>query len=156
MSVVMIEPTPLPWLPLGSLLVRAGKITTEQLELALVEQQQQRSRRLGEILVEWGWTTGQEIALALSEQWGLAYLDLAHSLLDPAAAALIDRRVAEQCQALPVRFLPDGVLLVAVGDPTDLAAVERVRETVGTPIRVAVVDQKALEAAYDRVYGPKR
>src|SRR5207253_651947 len=117
-------------------LVRAGMITPEQLELGLIEQQQQPGRRLGELLVEWGWLSGREIALALSEQYGLAFMDLARSVLDPAAAELVDRPVAERLQVLPVRFLPDGVLLVAVGDPTDLGAVEELRSLLSVPIRV--------------------
>ncbi len=148
----MIDASPLPWMPLGSLLVHAGMITSEQLELALIEQQQP-GRRLGEILVEWGWVSSREIALALSEQYGLAFLDLGKSLFDTRAAQLVDRRLAEHCQALPVRFLPDGGLLVAVADPTDLGAVEQLREAVGTPIRVAVADGAALTAAVGRVYG---
>jgi type IV pilus assembly protein PilB len=128
-------------------------ITSEQLELGLIEQQQQRGRRLGEILVEWGWISGREIALALSEQYGLAFFDLGRSVLDPQAAELVDRRVAERLQVLPVRFLPDGVLLVAVADPTDLGAVEELRELLSVPIRIAVVDVAALRAAYGHVYG---
>ena len=41
-------------MPLGSLLVHAGVITAEQLELALIDQQQNPGRRLGRVLVECG------------------------------------------------------------------------------------------------------
>ena len=57
----MNDSTRAPWLPLGSLLVRERLITTEQLELALLEQQQLKWR-LGEVLVNWGWVTTREIA----------------------------------------------------------------------------------------------
>src|SRR5207237_506756 len=101
------------WLPLGSLLVRERLITPEQLELVLLEQEQDRSRRLGEILVEWGWVSSRAIAEALSEQYGIRFLDLDGMEIDERAAALLDEDVAEGYEALPVRFLPDGVVLVA-------------------------------------------
>ena len=69
----MNDSTRPPWLPLGSLLVRERLITSEQLELALLEQQQLKWR-LGEILVNWGWVTTQEIAFALAEQYGISGL----------------------------------------------------------------------------------
>jgi len=110
-------------MPLGSLLVYAGVITAEQLELALIDQQQNPGRRLGRVLVECGWASSTEIALALSEQYGIAFLDVRESLFDTNAAACIDRALAERCQAVPVRFLPDyDNLLLAHADRTRVIA----------------------------------
>ena len=138
------------WLPLGSLLLRQGLITPEQLELALLEQEQDR-RRLGEILVEWGWASSRAIAEALSEQYGIRFLDLQVAEVDERAAALLEHDLAEEYQALPIRFLPDGVLLVAVADPTDVGACDELREAIPVPIRLAVVDRLELAAALQRL-----
>ena len=54
------------WVPLGTLLLRVGAISPEQLELALIEKERS-PRRLGEILVEWGWVSSTEVAQALAE-----------------------------------------------------------------------------------------
>ena len=140
-----------PWLPLGSLLVRERLITAEQLELALLEQQQLRWR-LGEILVNWGWVTTREIAFALAEQYGLGFLDLTKAEIDEDAARLMNPDAAERYQALPVRFLPDGVLLVAIADPTDVGACEQLRDELGRPVRLAVADEADLRLAVERVY----
>jgi hypothetical protein len=149
----MLDASPSPWMPLGSLLVHAGVITAEQLELALIDQQQNPGRRLGRVLVECGWASSTEIALALSEQYGIAFLDVRGSLFDTNAAECIDRALAERCQAVPVRFLPDGVLLIAVADPTDVGGVEEMHEAAGMPIRIAVADSDSLAEAFARVYG---
>ena len=138
------------WLPLGSLLLRERLITPEQLELALLEQEQDR-RRLGEILVEWGWVSSRAIAEALSEQYGIRFLDLELSDLDDRATAMLDDELAEDHQALPVRFLPDGVLLVAVADPTDVGACDELREAIPVPIRLVVVDAVELAHQLQRV-----
>jgi hypothetical protein len=145
----MDESTRPAWLPLGSLLLREGLISPEQLELALLEQEQDR-RLLGEILVEWGWVSSRGIAEALSEQYGMGFLDLELTEIDERATALLDEEVAERHQALPVRFLPDGVLLVAVADPTDVGACDQLREEIPVPIRLVVVDTIELQRAFQR------
>src|SRR5216110_929102 len=60
------------WLPLGAVLLGEELITAEQLELALLEQEQLRWR-LGEILVSFGWVTSEQIAHALAKQYGLEF-----------------------------------------------------------------------------------
>jgi hypothetical protein len=137
------------WLPLGSLLLREGLISPEQLELALLAQEQDR-RRLGEILVEWGWVSSRAIAEALSEQYGIRFLDLEVAEVDERAAAHLDEDLAEEYQALPIRFLPDGVLLVAVADPTDVGACDELRDVISVPIRLVVVDAVVLAREIQR------
>jgi len=137
------------WLPLGSLLLREGLVSPEQLELALLAQEQDR-RRLGEILVEWGWVSSRAIAEALSEQYGIRFLDLEVADVDEQAAANLDEDLAEEYQALPIRFLPDGVLLVAVADPTDVGACDELREVISVPIRLVVVDAVVLAREIQR------
>src|SRR5919201_3262992 len=135
-----------PCLPLGALLLREGFITAEQLELALLEQEQLRWR-LGEVLVSFGWVTSEAIAHALAEQYGLEYLELRTAAIDPSARALLDPEDAERYQALPVRFLDDPVLLVEIGDPTDVGACDELRDLLGTSIRLAVADAGQLGEA---------
>jgi type IV pilus assembly protein PilB len=135
-----------PWLPLGALLLREGFISVEQLELALLEQEQLRWR-LGEVLVSFGWVTSEAIAHALAEQYGLEYIELRTAAIDPSARDLLDPEDAERYQALPVRFLDDHVLLVAIGDPTDVGACDELRDLLGTSIRLAVADAGQLGEA---------
>src|SRR5207302_10416427 len=137
------------WLPLGSLLLRERLVSPEQLELALLAQEQDH-RRLGEILVEWGWVSSRAIAEALSEQYGIRFLDLEVTEVDERASSLLDEELAEHHQALPIRFLPDGVLLVAVADPTDVGACDELREAIPVPIRLVVVDTIELQRAFQR------
>jgi hypothetical protein len=55
------------WRPIGHVLVEAGAISPEDLELALVEQRQS-GRRLGEILIDSGRITWLQLANAIAEQ----------------------------------------------------------------------------------------
>jgi hypothetical protein len=139
------------WLPLGTLLVREGLISSEQLELALTDQQG-TGMRLGELLVQWGWVDSAAISRALAEQYDLAFLDLDEASFDPAAVARLDAKDARKRDAIPVSFLDDGRLLVGVADPTDVGACDELRTLLGGAIHLAVVDQTELHRTLAREY----
>jgi type IV pilus assembly protein PilB len=140
------------WVPLGTLLLRVGAIDSEQLEIALTEKERS-PRRLGEILVEWGWVPSVAIARALAEQYDIPFLDLTQADVQQDVAMLLPETTARRLQALPIRVLPDRLLLVGVADPTDVLATEELRSLLGTAICLNVVDMDALEAAFARLYG---
>ena len=124
-------------LPLGSLLVRDGLITAEQLEVALAEKEE-TGHRLGEIVLQHGWVVAATLARLLAEQHGLEYVDLPHATIEPAAASLLPEKLARRYEALPVRFLADNLVLVAVGDPTNVVASDDLRLALGLNVRLAV------------------
>jgi MshEN domain len=145
-------PAPKPaWLPLGALLIREGLITSEQLELALIDQQG-TGLRLGELLVQWGWVESTAISRALAEQYELDFVDLDTAEFDPAAVVRLAAKDARNHDAIPIRFLEDGRLLVAVADPTDVGSCDELRALLGVGIRLVVADQTELHRALAREY----
>jgi len=140
------------WLPLGALLVREGLISSEQLELALMDQQG-TGLRLGELLVQWGWIESAAISRALAEQYDMDFVDLDATELDPGAVARLDAKDARSRDAIPIRFLDDGRLLVGVADPTDVGACDELRSLLGAAVSLVVVDQTELHRALARCYG---
>ena len=68
---------------------------------------------------------------------------------------LLPEDAARRLQALPIRFLPDNLLLVGLADPTDLLAAEELRSVLGTAICLNIVDIAALDAAFARLYGSR-
>jgi type IV pilus assembly protein PilB len=136
---------------LGSLLVRDGLLTAEQLELALTEKEAS-GRRLGEIVVERGWVDDAAIARALAEQYDLEYLDLGKTQLESAATGLLPEKLARRYHSLPLRFLAEDSVLVAVADPTNVLASDDLRLALGLNVRLAVVAAGDLSTAIDRTY----
>src|SRR5262245_59721072 len=116
-----VEAAQLPWIPLGELLVRRGLLERWQLHDALNERAES-GRRIGEVIVERGWVTPAAIAHALAEQYRFPFLSLDDEELDPQVASLLPETLARRYDALPVRFIDDDVLLVAVTDPTTVLA----------------------------------
>ena len=136
---------------IGALLLHAEVLTPEQLELALADQLA-TGRRLGEIVVDRGWVSEQSVARALADQAGLAYLDLADVTIDPAATELLPEKFARRYIALPVLFVDEGTLLVAVADPTDVVTGDDLRLALGFEVVPAVVARSDLEEAIGRTY----
>ncbi|HUZ82240.1 MAG TPA: GspE/PulE family protein [Gaiellaceae bacterium] len=136
---------------IGALLLSAGALTPEQLELAL-DDQVATGRRLGEIVVDRGWSSQQSVAQALADQAGLTFLDLTEVEVDPAATALLPEKFARRCGALPILFVDEETVLVAVSDPTDVVTSDDLRLIVGFDLVLAVVARGDLDEAIARAY----
>jgi type II secretory ATPase GspE/PulE/Tfp pilus assembly ATPase PilB-like protein len=138
-------------LRLGELLVREGHATQEHVDQAL-ELQPLLRMRIGEILVEKRWTTSRSVAEALALQNGLEFVDLTQIAVDQRAALLLQEGFALGHQALPVRFLDDNLVQVAVADPANLNTTDELRLALGVNCTIAVADPVALEATIARTY----
>jgi type IV pilus assembly protein PilB len=121
--------------PLGEALIRLGFVKPEDVEAALAKQVTDR-RKLGEILMAAGKVTRDQIDRAMALQMGMGVFN-AQDGVDPSVAALIDEKVARRYQAVPVRFDADGMLVVAMVDPTNLHAVDDLQVVTGHTIRPA-------------------
>ena len=147
-----MEAAPHPWPALGALLLRDGALTVQQLEEALREKETS-NKRLGVILVDRGFVTPTQVSRVLAEQHELPFVDLVREPVDPGAAGLLSEELARRYGAIPVSFLADGAVLVAVADPTDVVVSDDLRFAVGAPIRVGVASAQAIANAISRHYG---
>jgi len=146
-----VEAAHLPWQHLGSLLINQGLLNVEQVKRAF-EEQQLTGKRLGEIVVGHGWVTPQDLAKALAVQNGLEYVDLSETTIETEVAMLLPKELAFRYEALPVRFLSDDLLLVAVADPTDIGRADDLRLALGHNVRLAVSEAADLERTIKKLY----
>jgi type IV pilus assembly protein PilB len=142
-------------LHLGTLLVRDGALTAQQLESALAEKERS-GRRIGEIVIGNGWVSSAKVAMLLAEQHGLEYVDLLRVEIEPTAAGLLPEKFARRYEALPVRFLAEDTVLVAVTDPTNVVTSDDLRLALGMNVRMAVAGAPELFATIERLYGTTR
>ncbi len=131
---------------LGDVLVAQGVIDETVLERA-VEAQRAQGTTLGRALVAMGAATEQDIVSAIARQMGVPYADCSPGAIDPSAAGLLPRAVAEALTALPVQFTPDNGVLVAVVDPTDQSVLDRVTAVTGLHAHAALAVRSDLELA---------
>jgi type IV pilus assembly protein PilB len=146
-----VEAAHLPWQHLGSLLINRGLLNVDQVKQAF-EEQRLTGKRLGEIVVAHKWVTSSDLAQALAEQAGLEYVDLSETEPEHQAATLLQKELAFRYQAIPVRFVSDDLLLVAIADPTDVGVADDLRLALGHNVRLAVSDPGDLERTIKKLY----
>jgi type IV pilus assembly protein PilB len=132
---------------LGAVLLRSRVLKPEQLDAALAEQREQ-GKRLGEILIERQWIFPDDLARALATQAGLDYVDIQNSSIDRAAASTLEPAIGLRRCAIPVRFLADRSLLVAIADPTSPGLAE-IQDALLGPVVFAVAEAADIRAAWN-------
>src|SRR5206468_596175 len=81
-----------------------------------------------------------------AERYGLDYVDLVIFKVDMAAANLISVKSARRHQALPISFVDEGTLLLAMADPANVLALDDVQMATGLNCRVAVAPAGDIDA----------
>ncbi len=138
-------------LRLGDLLKEMGLVTDEQVASALGRQKETR-KRLGQLLLEDGIVTQLDLTKALALKFGVSFLDLTATRFDGAATAYIDEKLARRYGAVPVRFLEDNTLLVAMVDPQNLPAQEDLAIITGFQIQPAIASEEDVFGAIAKIY----
>lgn len=143
-------------LRIGTILENMGRITPNQL-IEVIEQQRIRpNERLGKIAVNMGYTTSEYIITALAEQWHLPVINLDKVLKIPKKILkLITPKLAREIKAIPFEEEEDGIISVAVMEPSpDLP--QQLRKILGKEeIRCMLTTPEAMERALDRFYEQK-
>lgn len=135
---------------LGERLVSAGLLTSAELEAALG--QQSKGVRIGEALVKLGFIEESDLLPFLADQLGLPHVHLREGLIDPLAARLIPRMLAESCVCLAL-FRVRGTLTVAMADPQNLDDIDRLERHTALKIRPVLGLRSVLLDVIPRVYG---
>jgi type IV pilus assembly protein PilB len=103
------------------------------------------------LLLQQGAINGDQLSRAVAERYGLDHIDLSLYPVDMAAANLITVGTARRYRALPVGFVDKQTLLVAMGDPTNVLAVDDIQLATGLDCRVAVAAEDDIEALITRL-----
>jgi type IV pilus assembly protein PilB len=141
-----------PWPALGTLLVRDGALTADQLEEALGIKLRTPDKRLGEIIVEQGFASQDAVARVLAEQHELEFVTLTPDIVEHEAAILLPENLARRYRAIPVRFLDDDSILVVVADPTNVVFSDDLRLALGMQVRVGVAAGDAIDYVIGKIH----
>ena len=138
-------------LPLGELIVRAGLLSSVQLDAALASARSS-GRRLGEVLVEDELVDERGLAQVVAQQEGLEFIDLGKHDLEHDAVDLLSESSARRYLALPYK-LEGSAVCVVIADPSDDAALDAVLEEVDRPVRFVVATRTEVESALREAFG---
>ena len=127
-------------------IVELGYAGQDQVDKAITE-----ARSSGmtpeQVLLQTQVITSDQLARATSERFGLDHLDLNAFEIDLGAMNLIPSQAARRYGAIPVAFVGDETLLVAMSDPTNVRAVDDNSIMTGLDVRPAVASAEDIEAA---------
>jgi type IV pilus assembly protein PilB len=129
----------------GEVFVEMGLLTQEQIDQLLAEQNTSHLR-IGDIALARGWVTKNDLMDALSRRLGVQYLDLGSIKLDPVASDLISEKDARRYSAIPVSFVDEHTLLVAMADPSNIVAIDDLRILTGFDIEPAITSGEDIVA----------
>lgn len=136
---------------LGSLLLEAGVITSDQLEAAL-STQENTGEELGAVLVRNAFAREEDIAEGLARQIQIPVAQIDQEKIDPELARLLTKSVAAARRCLPLRREPDAVV-VAMANPLDINTLNELEATFQSPVRLLAATPTAIQRAIEAVYG---
>ncbi|MFC1708741.1 GspE/PulE family protein [Candidatus Omnitrophota bacterium] len=137
----------------GSILLKSGKITRDQLDKALNEQEQAQPRSpLGELLVKLGFITDETVAQTLAEQMKIDFYDLTEDFqLGNEELKLIPESVARKFCIIPIKKEKTSLTIV-MKDPLDLDAVDTVRMIAKLEIYKAISTEEKIVSVINKSY----
>ncbi|MEI8140047.1 MAG: ATPase, T2SS/T4P/T4SS family [bacterium] len=137
---------------ISDILLRRGSMSAEALQQAQ-EQAQSLSIRLEKYLQDNSLITPTEATLCLAEYLRMAPITLAHFTPSPQLLETIPADILRKHQAVPIMKV-GGLLVVALGDPFDVMAVDELHVISGLQIMPLVAGEKDIQDALARALAP--
>jgi type IV pilus assembly protein PilB len=135
---------------IGDVVVELGYAPLTEVEKAIAASRA-TGRRTGEILLGNGTLTPDQLARVIAERFGVAHLDLAVFKVDMSAANVVSVAAARRYEAVPVHFVDDRTLLVAMADPGNVLVIDDVALMTGYEVKAAVASREDIAALITRL-----
>jgi type IV pilus assembly protein PilB len=136
---------------LGTILLREGLITQDQLDGAL-QDAKSNGTRLGYSLIKLGFIQEEDLTRMLSRQYRVPAVDINKVNIDPKILRLISDDIAHQHLVLPLRRV-GRTLTVAMANPADPGALDQLKFVTRHDIEPVVVGEFTLKKQIDKYYG---
>jgi hypothetical protein len=135
---------------LGDMLLAANLIDEVQMQIALAEQKQS-GKRFGSTLVDLKFIDENVLAAFLSKQIDVPCISLLHVDIPKKVLRKLTRATVVDCKAVPVRIEGDR-LEVAMIDPTDIDALERLEKDAGMAVTPLIAPESSIRTMIERCY----
>jgi type IV pilus assembly protein PilB len=95
--------------------------------------------------------SAEQLAHAIAERYGLDHLDLSVFKIDMGAANLLSAAAARRYRAVPVSYVDEHTLLLAMADPANVLAVDDIALLTRMEVRPAVASAEDIAALITRL-----
>lgn len=131
-------------------IVELGYGTPEQVD-RMIDQARTAGRSPERLMLEQGMINGDQLSRAIAERYGIDHVDLSAFRVDMGAANLISVTTARRYKAVPVGYVDEHTLLLAMADPANVLAVDDIQMLTGLNCRVGVAAGEDIEALIGRL-----
>jgi type IV pilus assembly protein PilB len=135
---------------IGEVLIDQGLISEEQLRQGL-EEQKRTKLQLGKCLVTLGFISDAKLVDVLSAQLDVQHVVLENFTFDPNLINLIPEDMARRYKVIPL-FEKEGILTVAMVDPTNLRTIDHIKFKTGKEIDPVIAVERSIVAAIEKNY----
>jgi type IV pilus assembly protein PilB len=135
---------------LTDVIIELGHVSRERVEEA-IEAARANGTTPEQLLLQSGVLSSDALARSIAERNGLDHLDLAIFRVDMTAANLISGAAAKRYDAVPVQFVGERALLIAMADPANVLAVDDIALMTGYEVRRAVASRDDITALVSKL-----
>jgi type IV pilus assembly protein PilB len=135
---------------LTDVLVDRGFIDRERAAKA-IEEARLAGRPPERVLLDARAITAEQLSRAIAERYGLDHIDLGVFSIDMGAANLLSASLARRYQAVPVAYVDQQTLLVAMADPANVLAVDDIALLTRLDVRPAVASEEDITSLITRL-----
>jgi type IV pilus assembly protein PilB len=132
---------------LGDMLLETGRLTKSQFELAQREKNR-TGAKFGEICERLGFISHSEVLEFVGQQTETPYLDFSKTPVDDEVIKLIPGDLARSYKLIPVE-MDQGKLTVAMANPNDINAIDRLRDITKLSIEPRIADEDTIFSFID-------
>lgn len=135
---------------IGEIMVALGFATETQVATA-VEESRETGRPTGRVLLDRGTISKDQLAQAIAARSQLTYIDLRSVELEERALNVIDVATAGRYRTVPIQYIDDDTLLVAISEPANVLAVDDIALMTGLNVRAALTTEEQLDELIARL-----
>src|SRR5690348_13963158 len=135
---------------LTDVLVELGFTNADRVQRA-IEEARQRGVTPEHVLLEERAITSEQLSHAIAERYGLDHLDLGVFKVDMAAVNLLSASAAKRYTSVPVAYVDERTLLLAMADPANVLAIDDVALLTRLDVKPAVASIEDIQALISRM-----
>jgi type IV pilus assembly protein PilB len=135
---------------LTDVLVELGFTDPDRVQRA-IEEARSKGGTPERVLLDEHAITAEQLSHAIAERYGLDHLDLGVFKIDMAAANLLSVSAAKRYGAVPVAYIDEHTLLLAMADPANVLAVDDIALLTRMDVKPAVASAEDIAALVSRM-----
>ncbi|MHB8658500.1 MAG: GspE/PulE family protein [Solirubrobacteraceae bacterium] len=135
---------------LSDVLVELGYVERERVQRA-IEEGRSSGMAPERVLLEARAITTEQLSFAIAERYGLDHLDLGVFKVDMAAVNLLTATAAKRYSAVPVAYVDEHTVLLAMADPANVLAVDDIALLTRLDVKPAVASAEDIVALITRM-----